>query len=103
LGGLGSDLYPAFGTVFHVGVVALRIAAVMPVVGCLSLRLGLRYLLLYIDRRRCRHRDNRGIGCGRVAVPSISIPTIPPISVSVDGGAIIGGAASIVAQADATQ
>jgi hypothetical protein len=100
LSGLGSDLYPALGTVFYVGIVAFRVAAVMPVVDCLGLWLGLRYLLLYIDRRGRRYSDNRGIGRGRVAVSSISIS---PISVSIGGGAIIRGAASIVAQADAAQ
>jgi hypothetical protein len=104
LSGLRSDLYPALGTVFHIGIVALRVAAVMPVIGCLGLlRLGLRYLLLYIDRRRRGYGDNRGIGRGRVAVSSISISSISPIAVSIDRGAIIRGAASIVAQADAAQ
>jgi hypothetical protein len=96
-------LYPALGTVFHIGIVAFRVAAVMPVVGCLGLRLGLRHLLLYIDWRRRGYRDNRGIGRGRVAVSSISISSISPIAVSIDRGAIIRGAASIVAQADAAQ
>jgi hypothetical protein len=103
LSGLGSNLYPAIGTAFHVGIVAFRVAAIMPVVGCLGLWLGLRHLLLYINRWRCRYGDHWGIGSGRVAISSISSVSIPPIPVSISGWAIIRGAASIIAQAKATQ
>jgi hypothetical protein len=100
LSGLGSNLYPALGTAFHIGIVAFRVAAVMPVVGCLGLWLGLRHLLLYINRWRRRYGDHGGIGGSRVSVPSVSVPPIP---VSISRGTIISRSASIIAQAKATQ
>jgi hypothetical protein len=102
LSGLGSNLYPAFGTAFHVGIVTFRVAAVMPVVGCLGLRLGLRHFLLDINRGRRGNRDYRWIRCYGIAVPSVSISPIPISSissVSIDRGTIIGGTAPIVTQA----
>ena len=91
MSGLRSDLYPALGTVFHVGIVAFRIAAVMPVVGCLGLR-SLRYFPLYVNRRCRRHRNYGRIGDRRITVSHS--PVSIPISVSVGGG-IIGSAAVI--------
>jgi hypothetical protein len=99
LGGLGSDLYPAFGTAFHVGIIALRIAAVMPVIGCLGLRLGLRHLLLYVNRRRGRDCDYRG---GRVAIPIPSVP-VSAVPISIDRGTVICGTAAVITQAQAAQ
>ena len=88
MSGLRSDLYPALGTVFHVGIVAFWVAAIMPVVGCL----GLRYFPLYVNRRCRRHRNYGRIGDRRITVSHS--PVSIPISVSVGGG-IIGSAAVI--------
>jgi hypothetical protein len=89
LGGLRSDLYPALGAIFHVGIVAFRVAAVMPVVGCRGLR-GLRYFPLYVNRRCGRYSNYGGIGDRRITVSH------SPVSISISvGGGIIGSAAVI--------
>jgi hypothetical protein len=93
---LRSDLHPTAGAAFHIGIVALRIAAIMPIVGCLGLRLHLHDILaLYIDRRRRRYGNHRGIGGGRITVSH-------PVSISVSGR-IIPSAAAVIAQTESAQ
>ena len=62
---LGSDLQPAARAVFDVGIVAFRITAIMPIIGCLSLRLRLNlydlWLLLDVNRWCRRHCNGRRI------------------------------------------
>jgi hypothetical protein len=91
----GSDLLPAAGAAFHIRIVAFRIAAIMPIVGCLGLGLHLHDILaLYVNRRRRRYGNHRGIGDRRVTVSPV------PISVS---GRIKPGAAAVIAQTESAQ
>jgi len=91
----GSDLLPAAGAAFHIRIVAFRIAAIMPIVGCLCLGLHLHDILaLYVNRRRRRYGNHRGIGDRRVTVSPV------PISVS---GRIKPGAAAVIAQTESAQ
>ena len=87
---LGSDLQPAIGAVFDVGIVAFRITAIMPIIRCLSLRLRLNlydlWLLLDVNRWCRRHCDG-----GRIAI-IWCIPVIRRISIR-------RGSTPIIAQA----
>ena len=72
---LWRNLQPALRTVFHIGIVAFRISAIVPVIGTLSLWRHLHDpLLLDIDRRSGRNGDNRcisiirRISCRRIAI-----------------------------------
>src|SRR5690606_11728161 len=72
---LGGNLQPPLRAGFYIGVVSLRLPAVMPVAGCRRCRLGLHEFLLDIDWR-CRWRI-------AIAVTTISItPITRPISSS---------------------
>ena len=89
-------MHPTAGAAFHIGIVAFRIAAIMPIVGCLSLRLDLHDILaLYVDRRWRRYSNHRRIGDRRITVSH-------PVSVSVSGR-IIPGAAAVITQTESTQ
>src|SRR5687768_12501368 len=59
---LGRDSQPSVRAFFHIGIITLRVAAVVPVAGCLSLRRNLHDLpLLDVYGWRRGGRNNRRI------------------------------------------
>ena len=93
-------MQPTAGAAFYIGIVAFRVAAIMPIVGCLGLWLDLHdFLALYVNRRWCRrYRNHRGIADRRVTVSHPS----HPVSVSISGR-IIRSAAAVIAQTKPAQ
>ncbi len=74
-------MHPAIGAIFDVGIVAFRVAAIVPIISRTSLWRNLYDLLLLdINRRRCGHRNDRRIAVIR-RIPRIpAIPAIPAVS-----------------------
>jgi hypothetical protein len=89
-------LQPAARAIFDVGIIAVRLAAIMPVVGCGSgNRGGRRRLydlrLLLDDNRGRRYRNNRRIsGCVPITVRGVSAIAITRRSITIWSISIVG-------------
>jgi hypothetical protein len=79
---LRSDLEPAFRAFLHIGVIPVRIPAIIPIIGWSRRWRRTRFLPLNINGRRSWHRDHRRIAIiGRTeTVSSVSPTSITSIS-----------------------